>query len=187
MRKSEIIVKETQASRAKSVLDGAADTSKRSRINDSRLLGRFTVRRIGRSDLHRIMEIERSSFGPEAWDRKLFADCLEAGDLFLGVLEGSDPCGYVLASVARGRAELASIAVDPAARRRGAASALIRSAIRRLRQLPVARISLMVKESNRSAQACYAKFGFRRVRRVRGYYEDGADGLLMSLPLAPEA
>jgi ribosomal protein S18 acetylase RimI-like enzyme len=38
----------------------------------------------------------------------------------------------------------------------------------------------MVKTANRQAETCYLKYGFRRVRRVRRYYEDGSDGWLMA-------
>jgi ribosomal-protein-alanine N-acetyltransferase len=85
---------------------------------------------------------------------------------------------------ARGaRAELVSIAVDPAARGQGAASALIESALRRLKRRRIERLSLMVKTSNREAGACYEKYGFRRVRRAPRYYEDGSDGWVMSRAL----
>jgi ribosomal protein S18 acetylase RimI-like enzyme len=54
------------------------------------------------------------------------------------------------------------------------------SALRRLRRRGIVRLSLMVKISNREAEAFYAKYGFRKVRRVRRYYEDHSDGWLMS-------
>ena len=44
----------------------------------------YMIRRAGLADLDRILEIERSSFGREAYDRKLFAYYQErCGDLFL--------------------------------------------------------------------------------------------------------
>jgi ribosomal-protein-alanine N-acetyltransferase len=75
---------------------------------------------------------------------------------------------------------LVSIAVDPAARGEGAASALMESALRRWKRRRIDRLSLMVKTANRQAETCYLKYGFRRVRRVRRYYEDGSDGWLMA-------
>ena len=47
----------------------------------------------------------------------------------------------------------------------------------------MARFSLMVKVTNQRALAFYDKYGFRRRRRVPGYYEDGADGLALTLDL----
>jgi ribosomal-protein-alanine N-acetyltransferase len=141
----------------------------------------FTIRKLRLADLDRILEIERASFGADAYDRKLFADYLRTcGDLFLAVERGRKVWGYLIACTRGERAELVSVAVDPAARGKGAASALMQSALRRLRRRGVARFSLMVKTANREAEACYVKYGFRRVRRVRRYYEDGSDGWLMA-------
>lgn len=36
-----------------------------------------------------------------------------------------------------------------------------------------------MRVSNETAIAFYRRFGFTRVRRVRGYYEDGEDGWRM--------
>ncbi|MBZ5727035.1 MAG: ribosomal protein S18-alanine N-acetyltransferase [Acidobacteriia bacterium] len=147
---------------------------------------RFTIRRMRPADLERILAIENASFGSEAWDRNLFAGYSRTcGELFLVVAEGTrNICGYMITCTRGGRAELVSVAVDPRARGRGAASALLESTLRRLRRRAIARLSLMVKTSNDPARAFYEKYGFRKVRRVPRYYEDGADGWLMALPLA---
>jgi [ribosomal protein S18]-alanine N-acetyltransferase len=42
----------------------------------------------------------------------------------------------------------------------------------------------MVRQTNAPARAFYEKFGFRKVRIVRNYYEDGEDGLLMTKDLS---
>ena len=41
----------------------------------------------------------------------------------------------------------------------------------------------MVKVTNQAASAFYVKYGFTKVRVVRRYYEDGADGFLMARDL----
>jgi ribosomal-protein-alanine N-acetyltransferase len=53
------------------------------------------------------------------------------------------------------------------------------STLRRLRLRRIGRFGLMVKVTNREARAFYEKYGFRKVRTVRRYYEDGNDGWLM--------
>src|SRR5437763_1727215 len=78
------------------------------------------------------------------------------------------------------RAEVVSLAVDPAVRCRGVASALMNSCLRRLRLRGISRLALMVKVTNVAARAFYEKYQFEKVRTVRGYYEDGADGWLMA-------
>jgi ribosomal-protein-alanine N-acetyltransferase len=82
------------------------------------------------------------------------------------------------------RAELVSVAVDPEARHSGAASALLESTLRRLGRRGAARLNLVVRINNLWALAFYEKYGFRRVRVVRGYYEDGGDGIAMARPVA---
>jgi ribosomal-protein-alanine N-acetyltransferase len=133
-------------------------------------------------DLDRILEIERASFGLQAYDCKLFAYyARRCGDLFLIAVKEGKICGYMLSCVRGARAELVSVAVDPARRQTGAGSAMLRSTLRRLRLRRVEWLHLMVRIDNHSAIEFYEKHGFRRVRRVRGYYEDGGDGIRMNL------
>jgi ribosomal-protein-alanine N-acetyltransferase len=80
----------------------------------------------------------------------------------------------------RPRPEIVSIAVERAVRRRGAASLLMKSTLRRLRRRSIERLNLMVRLKNHPAQEFYEKYGFKRVRLVRRYYDDGTDGILMS-------
>ncbi len=149
----------------------------------------ITVRRIRAQELDRILLIERASFGEDAYDRNLFAEFLnKCGDFFLIAEHESRICGYAIACICgmrRGvrRAELVSIAVNPPDRGLGAASRMMDSILRRLRRHGVDRLSLMARVANHPALAFYGKYRFRRIRVVRGYYADGADGLLMTLRL----
>jgi ribosomal-protein-alanine N-acetyltransferase len=141
----------------------------------------FTVRRLRVGDLERVVEIEDASFGTDAYERNTFADYLRrCGGLFLAAERERKVWGYLIACTQGNRAELVSMAIHPAARRRGAASALMESVLRRLRRRRVVRLGLMVKVTNLEAQAFYAKYGFTKVRLAPGYYEDGADGWLMA-------
>jgi [ribosomal protein S18]-alanine N-acetyltransferase len=144
----------------------------------------FAVRRIRTSDFDRILEIEHLSFGIDAYDRNLFAEFHhKCGDLFLVVEHDRRVCGYMVTCTRGrgllGRAEIVSVAVDPLLRGRGVGSILMISTLRRLRLRGIRRLSLMVKVTNQSARSFYEKYGFRKLRIVRQYYEDGADGLLM--------
>jgi [ribosomal protein S18]-alanine N-acetyltransferase len=142
----------------------------------------YSIERIEERELERILEIEAASFGKDAYDRKLFAEyLLKCGDLFLGAWKGRKLCGYMLTCIRVGTrpAELVSVAVDPAHRGKGVAGKLMKSTLRRLRRRGVGRFSLIVKWTNAEALAFYKKYGFTKVRRVRGYYEDGEDGIAM--------
>jgi ribosomal protein S18 acetylase RimI-like enzyme len=131
-------------------------------------------------DLDAILRVEHASFGSDAYDRKLFAEYSRVcGGLFLVAESGSGIHGYSLTRARGDRAELVSIAVDPPARGKGAASALLCSTVRRLRRRKVTRLTLMVRLTNAVARAFYEKHEFAKVRTIRGYYEDGADGCLL--------
>jgi [ribosomal protein S18]-alanine N-acetyltransferase len=144
----------------------------------------YRIRRANAGDLPRIARIERASFGREAYDCKLFAHYLrKCGEIFLLAERNGKICGYLLSCLRSPAAELVSIAVDPAFRGKGAASALLESALRRLARRGAARLHLVVRVDNRAARAFYEKYGFRRLRLVRGYYEDDSDGIAMSRPV----
>ena len=154
----------------------------------------YTVRRFKPADMDRVLEIERASFGKDAYDRKLFAEYgRKCGGLFL-LAEGSRTVdGYSIACVSgkysnllklgTSVASLESIAVDPRARGKGAASSLLKSTVRRLKLQGVGRLTLMFRRSNAVALRFYERRGFTAVRRAPGYYEDGGEGLVMRLTL----
>ena len=148
----------------------------------------YTVRRFKPADMDRVLAIERACFGKDAYDRKLFAGYeRKCGSLFL-LAEGVRTVdGYSIACVSgKGGnliASLESIAVDPRARGKGAASSLLKSTIRRLKLQGVHRMSLMVRRSNAVALQFYERRGFTTIRRAPGYYENGEDGLVMRLTL----
>jgi ribosomal-protein-alanine N-acetyltransferase len=136
------------------------------------------------ADLNRIVEIELASFGDEAYDRNLFAEFFrKCGELFLVAEHDREVQGYMVTCIRGEQAELVSVAVDRAARRMGAASALMESTLRRLRRRGIARIGLMVRTTNDQARAFYERYGFEKVRRVPRYYEDGGDGWRMAKEL----
>jgi [ribosomal protein S18]-alanine N-acetyltransferase len=149
---------------------------------------RFSIRLFRLSDMDRILQIEHSSFGKDAYDRNLFAEFHhKCGELFLVLCNGPSICGYIVTCTGgragNGRAELVSIAVDPSERGKGIASALMDSALRRLRRRGVCRFWLTVKVTNAQAIRFYERYGFSKGRLVHGYYEDGADGRRMEKSL----
>jgi [ribosomal protein S18]-alanine N-acetyltransferase len=139
------------------------------------------IRRLTYSDLPQVLAVERRAF-PTPWSLAMF------------VLELSKPSGVCL--VARDRGEvvghlicsrydtvwhLMNIAVDPEARRRGIASALLGALLQRIDDgSGDVQLTLEVRPTNRGAIALYEHFGFRSAgTRPRYYQDNGEDAVIM--------
>jgi ribosomal-protein-alanine N-acetyltransferase len=131
--------------------------------------------------LARILQIERASFGSEAWPRRYFLEMYrDCRDFFVVAKAAGRVAGYAVACAEKRNAEIASLAVHPDYRRRGLAAALMRHTLRELGAAGVRRVELMVRIGNTGGAQLYRSLGFRRVRMVPRYYEDGGDGFLMA-------
>ncbi len=94
-----------------------------------------------------------------------------------------DAAGFVLARVAADEAELLTLAVLPAARRRGLGAALLAAAAREAARRGARALFLEVADGNAGAQALYGAAGFAPVGRRSRYYPGGADALVLRLGL----
>jgi ribosomal-protein-alanine N-acetyltransferase len=143
------------------------------------------IRRARSEDLPSILRIEKISFVDDAWDRETFREYLVRPDnsVFLAATIDRAVVAYIIASRGDARAEVDSIAVAPAKRGRGVGGALLKRVIGLLRQRELKTVSLNVRLENKAAIRLYRKLGFQRVRRVNGYYEDGASAWRMRRPI----
>jgi len=80
--------------------------------------------------------------------------------------------GFVLARAVAGEAEILTVAVARAARRRGLGRTMMDAVLSRLHALRAEALFLEVDETNIAALALYRKLGFREVGRRDGYYAD---------------
>jgi ribosomal-protein-alanine N-acetyltransferase len=85
--------------------------------------------------------------------------------------------------VAADEAEILTLAVVPASRRTGLATALLHTANARAKNDGAAAMLLEVAESNEAARALYTRLGFTQVGRRRGYYGTGKDALVLKCVL----
>ena len=83
--------------------------------------------------------------------------------------------GFAVSRIAADQAEILTIAVDAAARRRGAGRALLQAHLAHLAERRARSLFLEVDAQNAAALALYARFGFRQVGERRAYYAR-ADG-----------
>lgn len=117
------------------------------------------------------------------WDAAAFSDLLAQ----TGVIACAETDGFILIRVVADEAEILTLAVRPAARRRGMAARLTARAVAAAEANGATRLFLEVAEDNAAARALYGSLGFRAAGRRRGYYarKDGpaADALMLLLNL----
>ena len=140
------------------------------------------VREMTREDLHDVLAIEKKSF-KSPWTKKLFEETLfspisanfviTAGDRLVGYL-----CLYTVVD----EAHILNIAVSPAHRQQGYATALLEEVIENLGEKGISHYYLEVREGNYEAQGLYRKFGFVAIGKRKKYYTDtNEDALVMHL------
>jgi ribosomal-protein-alanine N-acetyltransferase len=109
------------------------------------------------------------------------------GGFGLIAIADGEPAGLVIALATGPEAEILSLGVVPALRRRRIARRLFEVAAGRLVAQGVARLYLEVAEDNLSARSLYHSLGFAEHGRRPGYYrriEGRAAALLLDLTLA---
>ena len=117
-----------------------------------------------------LARLHATSFA-DAWSAEWIAKLLAQPGAFAFLVDG-DSGGFVLVRAAGGEAEILTLAVAPAARRRGIGSALISAACRQAQEMGADTMFLEVSRSNEAAITLYTRLGFREVGRRRGYYTE---------------
>jgi [ribosomal protein S18]-alanine N-acetyltransferase len=137
-----------------------------------------TIRSLGYSDLPQVIAIERRAF-PTPWSLAMFVlELSKPSGICLAAIEERRIVGYLICSRYADVWHLMNIAIDPPARRRGFATALLEEMIARAGS--DAPYTLEVRPSNVHAIALYERFGFRSAGTRRRYYQDtGEDALIM--------
>ncbi|HEX5325314.1 MAG TPA: GNAT family N-acetyltransferase [Acetobacteraceae bacterium] len=133
--------------------------------------------------------IHRAAFPPrgaqgEAWG----ADAIGVQLGLPGTFAMLDPRGgMILARVIADQAEVLTLAVSPASRRRGVATALLEAVLRESAARGAGAVFLEVSSANLPARALYAAAGFRQVGWRPHYYPDRSDALVLRADLSPSA
>lgn len=119
------------------------------------------------------------------WTALEFDDLLKSPGAFAVLGEAGEPAeakGFILCRSIAGEAEILTVAVDPAARRRGWGAALVEVATGIAAETGAEALFLEVAVDNTAAIALYQATGFAKVGVRKGYYPhpDGAkDALVM--------
>ncbi len=141
--------------------------------------GLITVRKTVLSDLEDIIRIERASFA-DAWSEASVLSSLRADGAVCFTAEiNGETAGVLIARDISGEIDLDSVAVDPAYRRMGAASAMLSELFGYSRSHACELINLEVRSRNIPAVALYEKFGFRSVGLRKAYYKYPVDDAIL--------
>jgi len=136
------------------------------------------------ADLADILAIERASFS-FPWSASFFVQELKVACArsHVALIDGR-PVGYVIYWRLPREIDIHNLAVTPAYRRRGLATALLEAVIADARRADATRVTLEVRKSNEAAQKLYHALGFMAKGVRKGYYsDDGEDALVMVLEL----
>jgi [ribosomal protein S18]-alanine N-acetyltransferase len=136
------------------------------------------VRTLGYADLPQVIAIERRAF-TTPWSLAMFVlELSKPSGVCLAAVQDGSLVGYLICSRYDRAWHLMNIAVDPAARGRGLARALLQQLLDRAG--PDEQYTLEVRQSNTAAIALYEQFGFRPAGTRRRYYQDtGEDAMIM--------
>jgi len=117
----------------------------------------------------------------DPWREKAIRDLFATPGVFAHAMAE----GFILARIAGDEAEILTLAVVPAVRRKGFGRALVRSAAAHATTLGATSLFLEVGSRNDAAQALYRGLGFKSVGRRKAYYAD-EDADILRLPLPPD-
>jgi [ribosomal protein S18]-alanine N-acetyltransferase len=132
----------------------------------------FRLDPIPRAELDALAALHAVCFPDDAWDSPALATILAmpgAGGR-VALSDTGEILGLMIDQCVGEEAEVLTLGVAPAARRRGIAGALLRDLIARAGAAGALRIVLEVAADNAAAAALYQGLGFRRHGVRRAYY-----------------
>ena len=139
-------------------------------------------------DVGAVLPLERELFGATAWSPEVFwAELAQERTRRYVVAEDGDGTllGYAGLLHNGAEADVQTLAVAPAARRRGIGALLLRALLGEAARCGCTSVMLEVRADNAGAIALYERFGFERVSVRRGYYPGGVDAWVMRLRPLP--
>jgi ribosomal-protein-alanine N-acetyltransferase len=131
------------------------------------------------SDAAAIATVHSASFQRGWGEDEIHRLLIEKSVVAHRAMRGRKFVGFIVSRLAAGEAEILSVAIAPAWRRRGASRQLLNLHLRRLAGLGVRSVFLEVGEQNVPACRLYRRAGFHEVGRRQGYYQGGATALVL--------
>ena len=155
----------------------------------------FRIRGFRSDDLDRVMDINVECL-PENYSKFFYRDLYRRFPETFVVAEADGTIqGYIMCRIERGLSKfkglrtarlchVVSVAVREPYRRRGVATAVLRTAMDNGRDAyDASECYLEVRVSNEPAIVLYERLGFNRVKKNYGYYMDGEDAWVLATPI----
>lgn len=156
----------------------------------------FHLRLFKPEDLQSVMSINLKCL-PENYSSQFFIELYESfPKTFIVAEAAAQIIGYIMCRIETGISEfkrpifgiarkghIVSIAVLPEYRRQGVGKEVINQATRGMAEYGATECYLEVRTTNEPAVNLYKKLGFEIVRRISGYYYDGADAYVLARKL----
>ena len=116
------------------------------------------------------------------WKEKEFIDLFKTERVFGFYIfpeenQQKEPVGFILAQIAYASADVLTLAVDPAFRRRGYARSLLDYVILHCKEACIHELFLEASEENHPAFTLYERYGFEKIGIRKQYYPPNAAGV----------
>ena len=136
-------------------------------------------------DAEALARLEALAFGGRSWGENSVKESFVAPrvTVLFGGQDEDTPQGFAIWRDLGNEAELLTIGVVGAARRKGLGAALLEGAMAASRGAGAERFFLEVDAKNLEARALYEREGFSCVGERKAYYRDGGDAVVMALDL----
>lgn len=132
-----------------------------------------------RTDLEAVARIDRRCF-PVPWlPGAYLTELSNRSACYLVARIGSEVVGYAGAWVIMSEAHITTLAVDPVWQRRRIGERLLIALLEEGLLRGASLVTLEVRESNRTAQKLYRKYGFRETAIRKSYYTDNGENALV--------
>lgn len=141
----------------------------------------ITLRHMREEDISLVLEIERKSF-PYPFGEVLIGNIYYgAPELCFIIEEESNIVGFLLCgyTATLKQAHILSFAIRPDCRGRGFGKKILDYSLEKMRILGYSSIKLEVQVDNENAISLYEELGFKKVSKIRKYYQDNSDAFLM--------
>lgn len=138
-------------------------------------------RKFSLSDLPEVMEIEKASFpATKAYPKRRFEKYYKKYPIgFIVAEKKREIIGYIVGQIKKDSAEIVSLAIKPAWRRKGVGTAFINYLIDHFKKNGYREIFLRTRTKNKFVISFYQNIGFKIIKIIKNYYRNGDDAYLM--------